>query len=340
MRRALFLVPCLALVLVALPEALPTSAHGNAQAQDVYTIRLATLAPRGTAMQRTFARFQRRLSDRTGGRLRLHVYYGGVAGGERSVVRKMRNNQLDAASVTTTGLGMIVREAMVLSAPGVIENYAQLDAVRTALAPELAQQFEDAGFKLLGWGDAGRVRLFSDRRIMRPRDMRSARVWVWRDNPIFVATLRAMGVTGVPLGIGEVLGGLSTGRIDTFPASAIAAVGLQWFNHARFVSAHPTGIVVGATVMRKSVFDAFPADIQTALMQTARESERAVQQAVRTLDDRAYATLIERGMTPVDASAHRAEWQAIGERTRQSLRGRLFQPELLERVERIAAQHR
>lgn len=336
MKRPLFILPLLVLVFVALPEALPSPAD----AQETYTIRMATLAPRGSAMQRAFTRFQRRLSERTNGRLQLQVYYGGAAGDERSVVRKMRSNQLDAASVSTTGLGMIVREAMVLSAPGVIENYEQLDAVRNALAPELAEKFEDSGFKLLGWGDAGRVRLFSDRRIMRPRDMRAARVWVWRDNPVFVASLRAMGVTGVPLGLGEVLGGLSTGRIDTFPSSALAAVGLQWYSHARFVSAHPSGIVVGATVMRKETFDAFPEDVQEALLATSREAEGSLLSAVRRFDDRAYAMLVDRGMTPVDASAHRAEWEAVGDQARQSLTGRLYQPELLERVQRIAARHR
>jgi len=335
-RRRLALMPLLALVLVAMPETLPAPAD----AQEVHTLRLATLAPRGTAMERAFARWNQQLSERTGGTLRIRVYYGGAAGDERSVVRKMRSNQLDMAAVTTTGLGMIVRQAMVLSAPGVIENYAQLDAVRNALAPELAEQFEAADFKLLGWGDAGRVRLFSSRRILTPADLRAARVWVWRDNPVFVATLRAAGVRGVPLGLPEVLGGLQTGRIDTFPSSALAAVGLQWYTRARYVSAQPSGIVVGAMVIRKSVFDGLPEDARTALVETARVSERRLQRGVRDFDDRAYQTLVDRGMTPVDAEAHRAEWEAIGARARRSLTGRLFAPDLLARVERIAARHR
>ncbi len=335
MRRSIFVIPLLALVLVALPDSLPS----RAGAQETTTLRLATLAPRGTAMERAFARWNQQLSERTGGRLRIRVYYGGAAGDERTVVRKMRSSQLDMAAVTTTGLGMIVRQAMVLSAPGVIETYPQLDAVRNALAPELAQEFEDADFKLLGWGDAGMVRLFSKRRILRPQDMRSARVWVWRDNPVFVATLEAMGVRGVPLALPEVLSGLSTGRIDTFPSSALAAVGLQWYTQADYVSAQGSGIVVGAMVIKKSVFDGLDADMQAALVETAHASERRLQRGVRTFDQRAYETLVRRGMHAVDAEAHRAEWEAVGERARRNLTGRLFQPEILARVERIAAQH-
>ncbi len=252
----------------------------------------------------------------------------------------MRSNQLDMAAVTTTGLGMIVRQVMVLSAPGVIETYPQLDAVRDALAPELSQQFEDADFRLLGWGDAGMVRLFSKRRILRPEDMRAARVWVWRDNPVFVATLRAMGVRGVPLALPEVLGGLQTGRIDTFPSSALAAVGLQWYTQARYVSEQGSGIVVGAMVIRKPVFDALDADMQSALVETARASERRLQRGVRDFDRRAYETLVRRGMRPVDAEAHRAEWEAVGERARRRLTGRLFPSDLLSRVERIAERNR
>ncbi len=145
---------------------------------------------------------------------------------------------------------------------------------------------------------------------------------------------------GVPLALPEVLGGLQTGRIDTFPSSALAAVGLQWYTQARYVSEQGSGIVVGAMVIRKPVFDALDADMQSALVETARASERRLQRGVRDFDRRAYETLVRRGMRPVDAEAHRAEWEAVGERARRRLTGRLFPSDLLSRVERIAERNR
>ena len=44
----------------------------------------------------------------------------------------MRAGQMDAAGITATGLGIIVRPVLVLSSPGLIETYDQLDRVRGA----------------------------------------------------------------------------------------------------------------------------------------------------------------------------------------------------------------
>jgi TRAP-type C4-dicarboxylate transport system substrate-binding protein len=233
-----------------------------------------------------------------------------------------------------------VRPVLVLSAPGVVETYPQLDAVRRELAPELEDQFRDAGFELLGWGDAGQIRLFSTQRIRRPSDLRRARPWVWRDNPVFVEFLRSAGVRGVPLSLPEVRPGMQTGRIDTFPSSALAAVGLQWFTSARYVSAQASGAVVGALVMRKDVYDRLPADVKQAFADESARSSRRLARAVRRADERAYRALLSRGLTAVDTEPHRAEWLEVARRTRERLNGRVWPEALMARVERIAARAR
>lgn len=333
MTRSPFLLIPATLLLLSLPASVPP----RADAQEQVVIRLATLAPRGSTWMRGFDQWNRRLQSETNGRVRLQIYPGGSAGDERTVVRKLRSGQLDAAVMTTTGLGMIAREVLVLQAPGVIENYAQLDAVRRELAPELERQFEQNGFKLLGWGDAGQTRLFSKHRIERPSQLRQVRPWVWRDSPVFVEFLRAAGANGIPLALPEVLGGLSTNRVDTVPGSALAAIALQWFTQIRFMSQQSSGAVVGAMVLRKDLFDGLPPEQQERVVQMARRNSAELTRAIRRADDRAYRALQQRGITPVDTSAHRAEWLEVSRRARESLTGRLFSEELLTRVQRIAA---
>ncbi len=333
-RRVLLLVP-LVVLLFAVPGGEP-----SAGAQEQVSIRLATIAPRGSAWMRGFGQWNQRLQRETNGRLRLQIYPGGAAGDERTVVRKLRAGQLDAAAMTTTGLGLIARQVLVLQAPGVIESYEQLDAVRSALAPELEQQFQDNGFVLLGWGDAGQTRLFSKHRIDRPSQLRQVRPWVWRDSPVFVEYLRAAGANGVPLALPEVLAGLSTDRIDTVPGSALAAVSLQWFTQVRYVSEQASGVVVGALVLRKETFDSLDETSQRALLETSRDNSGQLARAIRGADQRAYRALVQRGLTPVNAGAHRDEWVAVARRARENLTGRLYSRDLLERVQRIAEQAR
>ncbi|MEM9190855.1 MAG: TRAP transporter substrate-binding protein DctP [Myxococcota bacterium] len=324
-------------LLLVLPATAEPEAVG---AQQELVIRVATMAPRNSAWMRGFRQWDRSMRERSNGAVRLQIYAGGSAGDERSVVQKLQSRQLDAASMSITGLGMIDRSVYVLNAPGIIENYDELRAVRRAMDRELKAPFEDAGFKIIGWGDVGAMRLFSAQRIERPSDLRRARPWVWNDNPVFVEWLRTAEVRGVPLDLTEVLPGLQTRRIDTVPVSALGAVALQWFSHFRYVSEQANGVVIGGLVMRKDTFDNLPQDIREEFDAQAARASRQMARMVMRADDRAYQAVLDRGLTAVDVSDHEAEWRDVANRTRTRLTGRLYDADALQRVERIVSQHR
>jgi TRAP-type C4-dicarboxylate transport system substrate-binding protein len=313
----------------------PSARRARAEAPAV--LRIATLAPEGSAWMLAFNAWSVALEERTEGRLRLHFFSGGSAGDERDAVRKMRAGQLDAAAVTTVGLGQIVRSCLVLQAPGVCHSYARLDAVRRELGAELDAQFEAAGFKRLGWEDAGQTRLFSNRPILVPSDMRQTRMWAWRDDPTWQAVLAAAEVNGVPLGLPEVYPALRTERIDAFPGTALAAVAFQWFTKAAYVTQEPRGILVGALVLKKERFDALEPALQAALLETSEQAHQSLAPAIQRDDQRAFDAIVERGVKATSLAANLGLWEETLGKARRALAGKLYPAELLERVERVAA---
>jgi len=181
-------------------------APAPAQADDtVHTIRIATLAPRGSAWEKAFRAWKNTLEKETNGKLILEFYVGGSQGDERDYIRKMKAGQLDGAAVTTTGLGQIVRPVLVLQLPGVFRSYAAIDKVRDTLDADFRAEFEKAGFSLMGWGDVGRARIFSNKPIVKPSDFKSTHTWAWRDDVIFSSFLEKSGANGERLGVYEVL---------------------------------------------------------------------------------------------------------------------------------------
>jgi len=160
--------------------------HGNAGAEEpapVQQLRIATLAPRQSGLGEAFQDLRKQLRERTQGQVELKMYHGGVAGDEMTVVRKMRVGQLDGALLTSTGLGALVPQVLVLQAPGLIRSYPELDDVRKQLASELEALFDKAGYALISWGDSGQIRIFSKHKIQHPNDLRNVRPWVWRGSP-------------------------------------------------------------------------------------------------------------------------------------------------------------
>ncbi|UCH28900.1 MAG: TRAP transporter substrate-binding protein DctP, partial [Myxococcales bacterium] len=140
----------------------------QARAEAAHQLRIATLAPRQSPLGEEYSKLKVGMRKATDGQVNMKMYFGGVAGDEITVVRKMRVGQLDGALITSTGLSALVRQVLVLEAPGLIRSYPELDAVREALAPNLEALFDKAGYKLVAWGDAGKTRIFSANRIVAP----------------------------------------------------------------------------------------------------------------------------------------------------------------------------
>lgn len=324
------------LLFVAALLAPPPGVRAQQPQATPHQMRLATLVPRNAIMVRGIARWNQDLAQRTGGALSVRVYYGGSMGDEATMVRRMRIGQLDAASLTSTGLSVIHRPVLVMQVPGVFTTYAQVDAVRAAVGPEMERGFETQGFSLIGWGDSGRVRLFSREPVRRPQDLARLRPWVPRTDAIFREVLSVAGANGIPLGVGEVFGALRTRAIDVVPATAIAVAALQWFTSLDHVTAQSDGFLVGGMVVREGFLESLPAEHRDALFASARDNQERFLRGVREGDERAYQALVRRGMTEVDVDAHRDEWRRVGAEARRRLAGRVFPPALLERVERIA----
>ncbi len=311
----------------------------GAQSTPRYVLRIATLAPRGTAVERAFREWNAELSARTNGELQARVYWGGSMGDERSMVRRMRIGDLEAANLTASGLGLIARPFVALQVPGVLLRYAEIDHVRVAMRDEIAAPFATEGYTLLGWGDSGRIRLFSNgRAIQRPTDLSSTRPWVRDDDSVFRTFLDVVGANGVVVGVPEVLAGLRTGMIDMLPATALVVVGLQWYTGLTHVTRQSAGFLIGGIVVRTPFLDSLPEGHRRAIFETADANQARVTRIVRRTDESAMEALVRRGMTAVDITRYATEWTRVSDETRTRLAGRSVPAEFLTRVQTVVAQ--
>ena len=308
----------------------------EANAASPIIIRFASLAPPGSGFMKVMKAWNRSLKKETENRVELRFYSGGSQGDERDFIRKMRAGQMDAAGVTTIGLGIVVRPALVLSAPGVIETYDQLARVREKMNARFEKMLEEAGFVLLAWADAGKGRLMSTTPIVRPADLKAARPWAWKDDPIFSEFLKVVGANAVRLGVPEVYAALQTKMVDVVPASPIAAVALQWFTKLKYMSKDSFGIILGASLLKKEKFDQLSPEDQLVLRDTARRAAKALDRVVRRDDAKAYDVLLDRGMQLVDTGPYRAEWDKATDETLERLTGRIFSKSLLAEVQAAA----
>lgn len=304
-------------------------------------IKMATLAPSGSAWAKRLERGVKKVSEATEGRVKLKWFYGGQQGDEKDVVAKIELGQLDGAALTAAGLGIIDSDVRVLELPMLFRSTEEIDYVRSKMDPEFEQSFLDAGYVLLAWGDLGWTHVYTTVEVKSLADMRKLKVWTRTDDPIMRAYHKVLKLNGVPLAVPEVFSALATGVIDVCFGPPLAAIAMQWYTKVKFASVQPMSYAIGALLVRKSVWDRLRPEDQKVVLELHRAARREGEAQIRKDNERAKKALARAGITFVEMPK-----EALAELEKQArivwydLAGEVYPKELLERVLALIAEKR
>ncbi len=314
--------------------ALVASSLFELDGQAAQTLRIGTIAPRGSTWGKALAAWERVVAEKTHDEISLTVYYNAVQGDEQTMVSKMRTGELDGATLSAIGLSLVYRDVMVLQLPGVTNSWSLVDLVRNAVKDPIEAGFRAAGFDLVGWGDIGLVYQMSKGvAIRRPADLRGRRPVVWRNEPMAPLLFSLVGqVVPIPLDPMEILPALRAGTIDVVAAPALAAEQLQWTPYLDHINDQIVVGAVGGTLIRSSRLEAIPADTRDMLTELERRVESVESQRIRQLDGEARDRLMQR-MTVVHSSDDdKVEWYRIFLKAVKQMRHGLFSSSLIDDV--------
>ncbi|MGO9446134.1 MAG: TRAP transporter substrate-binding protein DctP, partial [Thiobacillaceae bacterium] len=267
-------------------------------ADQVYTLKFATLVPTGTAWMKEIDQWARDLATRSHGRLVLKVYPGGVMGDEPDVLRKLHSQQLHGAFFTGYGVGRIFSSARVLEVPFLFMNTNESDAVRQQLMPDFEQRFRQAGFELIGWPEPGAIHFFSKEPIHSLAELKTRRVWLWQGDPLGEALADAAGISPIPLSIIDVYPQLAAkhGSIDTVYNAPFGLIAMQWSSQLNYGSNIALTNAIGVLVVDSRFYDALPTDLRQLLNTSGKEVGDRITALSRRDNSRSIDLLKQRGM--------------------------------------------
>src|SRR5512140_312868 len=204
------------------------------------TLKIATLAPDGTAWMQELRRGGEEIAKRTEGRVTVKYYPGGSMGSDRVVLRKIRAGQLQGGALTGGAVAEIYPDAQIYSLPMLFRSYDELDYVRSRMDKKMAQGIEERGFITFGFTDGGFAYLMSSSQLQRVDDLKNQKIWVPEGDDISRGMFETLGAPSVPLPLTDVLTGLQTGLITTIGATASGAIALQWHTKVKYLTDMPT----------------------------------------------------------------------------------------------------
>jgi len=257
-------------------------------------LRLGTILPANSIWDRALKQMASEWQKATDGRVRLQVR--GTTGDESTIIRRMRLNNPQVASLTQPGLAEIDESFNVFGIPFFFESDAEALHVLESLTPQLRQALAEKGYVLLNWGHGGWAHVFSAAEVNNLNDLRRAKLFTSSGDDGMVRWYKENGFRPVPLALTDVLMGLNTGLIDAYPSPPYGALVFQWYRQTSYMLDIPLSPVFGATVINERAWDRISESDQTALRESAAATQDFLFTEVPRQDREAISEMQKRGL--------------------------------------------
>lgn len=230
-------------------------------AQNPVELKLATIAPEGSAWLNRFRHASELIFHQTDGRVNIRWYAGGVMGSESQVLQKIRFGQLQGGMFTASGILDRYPGLNTYTIPFLFQNDNEIALVREEFDHQLISGLYDTGFTSYGLISGGNAYVMSTAPIESLDDLSRMRVWTPEGDPVGYATLESLGLPAVILPLGDVLLGLQTGLIDVAAATPSAGLILQWHTAIQYIIDLPVAYTIGSLLIdNRSISKISPED--------------------------------------------------------------------------------
>ena len=326
-----------ALAVVAL-----VAATASVHAGEPVLLRVGAVAPEGSGWAREFHAWVHYVEAEAKGTLRLKLYLDGVAGDELEMGARVRRGQLDGVASGQFLCQQAAPSMRVLRIPGVFQSRDEARDVITHLLPTVEEEAAHNGFVVLGAAGLGPDVLFTREPVRSLEDVRRLKLWRWDVDDVGIAASRQMGLSVVPMKLGEARRAYDDKRIDGFIAAPSAALAFQWSSVASYVTDLHSGYIYGCLIFGERQFQRLSAEQQGALRAGAARMLVGIDELGRRQDEALLGGLFgKQGLRNLPVSAaFRAEYFAAAKSAREHFVDKLIPRALLERVLRMLADYR
>ncbi|MBS1157132.1 MAG: C4-dicarboxylate transporter substrate-binding protein [Proteobacteria bacterium] len=273
----------------------------SAVAAPVVKLRMASSLPadQNSAHYVWFERFQANLKASVNDAVEVTFFANGMLGKEADVVQQVRLGALDMMVSGTSIWATLVPEVGVLDLGYLFDNNDHAGRALDGKAGEALSGIllKKANIKTLGYGFSfGARNVYSKKPIKTQADLHGVKVRVL-PAPNFIATLKAMGATAVPMPGGEVYSGLQMGVIEGVEHDAPSVLASKYYEVAKYcaLTQHIYNPIVVA--MNSASFERIPAQYKAAVLKAAAEATSYERMHAAGAESKAFDLLKKQGVT-------------------------------------------
>ncbi len=189
---------------------------GGAQAEvRSMNLRWATANPAGHPIPMGGERFAKLVEEKSGGKMKVKVFPGGVLGSDPQLLSAVQGGTLDFAAMNSGILQGQIKEFAIVDFPFLFNDANEVDAILDgAVGKELDAKLPEKGLINLAYFDLGFRNMTNSKRAIKTADDIVGLKLRVIQSPIYIDTFNALGANSVPMPFTEVYTALEQKMID------------------------------------------------------------------------------------------------------------------------------
>ncbi|CAM4032895.1 TRAP transporter substrate-binding protein [Vibrio neonatus] len=294
------LLSCAGLVLLSM------SFNASARVQ-----KLAHAMPLDHPVHKSLSWFAKEVTKRTS--MRVKVYPNLTLGNEESTLQMVQNGTLAFAKVGGGLAASFSPEYKVLSLPYLYKDEADSKRIlRGPVGQKILQSSAKDGFIGLAFLSSGSRGFYTKTKITKPEDLKGLKIRV-QNSPIDIDTMKALGVSPVPISSGEVYSALQQGVVDGAENNIPTYFSTRQYEVAKYYTLDQHTMIPDLLVVSTEIWNGLSKEDQATIRQIAQETLDVQDKAWDEYSDYAKSEIVKNGgeVVSVDVSAFKAKVASV-----------------------------
>ena len=222
-------------------------------------------------------KFAELVKEKTKGQINVKPYYSSalLKGAQLKAAQMVAKGVIDCAYESTINISPVIPEANIFHLPFFINTFENLDKMEYGQTGKAVfAALDKKGLKGLAWAENGFRQITNSKRaIQNPGDLAGLRIRVV-GSPIFIDTFRLLGADPVNMNWGDAVTAFQQGVVDGQENPVGVLIPVQIFQYHKYATFWNYLVDPLIIYWNKEQWNAFPQDIQKAILEAAEESGR------------------------------------------------------------------
>lgn len=264
---------------------------------DVITIKIGHVLAPTHPYQLGLEKFAQLVSQKTNGKVKVEIFHSSQLGNERDMVEGLQIGVLESTLVSTAPLSSFTKKFYVFDLPFIFKDIKSArQIVDGPIGQELLKSLENQGVIGLCYFENGFRNITNSKKpINTPEDLKGMKIRTM-ENPVHMASFRAMGASPTPMAFGELFTALQQGTIDGQENPLPVIDTSKFYEVQKYLSFTEHFYAPAPLLISKLFFEKLSPQIQKAIKESALEARDYERQLLDDMNSKLEKDLAERGM--------------------------------------------